>query len=1155
MKKQLNKKNPFRFINKTSFISIMLFIFYVGMIFGEEIASDATLKPQLELFSIDFSQRKKEINCGIFQNNQVKDHALQVLEEIEVLHSQILIQIKQYNEGNYEIKGAIEEKIDRILKDLISNKKFPKLFDRSELKGLEAFFSSIAGNYKRLKEDLFQDQLEPEEKLQLRAEKDKKLSQILRDEQKAFWPNSTIFCSFLKRLSSEIAQKNITPTVYFAYAWPSEERMNQEYWIQEFLKNLQAQLKAAGIHTADLDIVSNRYGANIYEYMEKTESNDYVLLFGTESLKDKHDQGLSAVCAELLHILRKRQKDLKENMRRIFPILLSGNHRSSFPPEYERYITVRDWRQGGYLKNFQSLYLELFDFSPEDYLECVEGFWSEELERYGNEREGLERKIEWSQMMIKEVNKCSNLEKLIHFSSKSFSAVNNLKSVHPDFIERPSITYQLQKAFSISNWKLNQPTVVRLIWGIGGVGKTELATAFSISQLYDFSHIFKLDASNQEQLLASYKKIAARIGCPIFPSDKKEDVFQRVHHYFEESHFEKPWLLIYDNAEEPLQEIPARGGCVLITSRYQEVWRNADEQIFLSSFEEKEALELISKITKEEISQSIRNLAYFLDYFPLLINNVAHFIQETPGYTVQDYLDGFDLKDKPLEAKISTDNRYKGRLQTVWDMTLSRLQKENHEAIRWLKVCSYLHPDHISFSLLEMWVELQTGKKNLGKAIAIIRDLNRYALIRQENPNTKSFSIHRILQKVLQEQDVDYSIHLQQGLDLANKALSLFSHDDPKVWAEVFKFYLSFLPLISYELDFFSEEALQHLLGKMGMLNFELSNIHQAITLWESQLNVLNKRSQDPFHSDRPEILTHLGQCFDCVGQHSKSFECYKQALEILDHLYKKQPHIDYLRAFIFLGASCHLEGNYKQAFEIYQQALSIHHNLYKKGKEKRYYTWILNKFAELHNELGEYSQAFDLLNQAQIIQKKDMDKDHLQSIETQVYLGVSLMGLKRTKEAVYTLKEALQTFEELVKGKPHQDTAQIMNKLADAYNADGAYTQAVEYYHKAHEIIKALFGLKPHFEAVNSLRGLGIACYNQGNYEIAYNYANQALDMVERLYPNTLHLWKGKILKNLGDIEEKLGNYLIAKDHYEQARRIFIVYLNKEEQTYPSNN
>lgn len=348
-------------------------------------------KQNIPLLTFHFAKMGQEAASGIFKNLKMQEHAQRILKKISTLCVQINAQISSYNRGNHHLKNSLIENIKKIKQDLINPSRFPRVFNQADIKALEGFLAPIDQECEYLFQALNQKEQEKERQ---REEKERKLSELLRDEQKKVYLNSDCFAFFLQKLSEKIASETATPTVYFAYAWPSEERVEDERWVQDFLKILQNHLKLGGIYSSFLDIVSNRYGANIYDYMKKTQTSDYVLLFGTQSLKDKHDQGISAVCTELIHIMRKRQKDLKKGLRQIFPILLSGNHQNAFPDEFERYIHVQDWRNGGYLNNFQRLYLELFGLNPEHYLRDVKELWNEALDAFPEEKLDIEKTVQ-----------------------------------------------------------------------------------------------------------------------------------------------------------------------------------------------------------------------------------------------------------------------------------------------------------------------------------------------------------------------------------------------------------------------------------------------------------------------------------------------------------------------------------------------------------------------------------------------------------------------------------------------------------------------------------------------------------------------------------------------------------------------------------------
>ncbi len=203
-------------------------------------------------------------------------------------------------------------------------------------------------------------------------------------------PSTTLaqrFSSTLELIRKQGHSDLLLPNgVFICYAWPDQKDEAQKHlsWVQPFLLGLRQHLQAAGIANAKLDIRDNPPGGNIYDYMRFAETADFVLLIGTESLLKKHQIGTSAVCTELININRKREKDVKANKYRVFPIMISGDYRESFPAHYELYTTVKDWKgTKTYFQHFQWLVAALYSTNENAFIETWKKFLdkSEEQEQ------------------------------------------------------------------------------------------------------------------------------------------------------------------------------------------------------------------------------------------------------------------------------------------------------------------------------------------------------------------------------------------------------------------------------------------------------------------------------------------------------------------------------------------------------------------------------------------------------------------------------------------------------------------------------------------------------------------------------------------------------------------------------------------------------
>ena len=106
-----------------------------------------------------------------------------------------------------------------------------------------------------------------------------------------------------------------------------------------------------------------------------------------------------------------------------------------------------------------------------------------------------------------------------------------------------------------------------LLWGTGGIGKTQICLKFIEEMSGRFSHVFWIDASSEESIIMSLRGIssisAAQASCL---DDSIESVFMWM------SGIQEEWLIVFDNADEPPVHVvekfipPGNRGNILITS-------------------------------------------------------------------------------------------------------------------------------------------------------------------------------------------------------------------------------------------------------------------------------------------------------------------------------------------------------------------------------------------------------------------------------------------------------------------------------------------------------------------------------------------------------------------------------------------------------------
>ena len=151
-----------------------------------------------------------------------------------------------------------------------------------------------------------------------------------------------------------------------------------------------------------------------------------------------------------------------------------------------------------------------------------------------------------------------------------------------------------------------------LLWGTGGIGKTQICLKF-IEEICDrLSHVFWVDASSEGNIIMSLKGIssisAAQASCL---DGSVESVLQWM------SGIQKEWLIVFDNADVPLvhvveKYIPSGNrGNILITSQNQSMGRVVpfENIIEIGEMEVEDAIILLLKASRLDVSAKHREVA------------------------------------------------------------------------------------------------------------------------------------------------------------------------------------------------------------------------------------------------------------------------------------------------------------------------------------------------------------------------------------------------------------------------------------------------------------------------------------------------------------------------------------------------------------------
>lgn len=713
--------------------------------------------------------------------------------------------------------------------------------------------------------------------------------------------------------------------------------------------------------------------------------------------------------------------------------------------------------------------------------------------------------------------------KIDRFSSNDQEHLIHLKGVCSTFIGREKYLSTLYKdLLGKDNLKeLRHSVKIKVLWGKGGVGKSELATMFANRYSSQFSLIWTFWCDQKEQLEQGYRLLADRLGIA-HSQEPIETLQKKVHSYLENNSFKRPWLLIFDNIEEELSHYPTKGGIILLTS--QKKIFDSESLLEVSPFSKEESIQLIEKITKENRTEEMEHLAEDLDYIPLLINYAAHYIESTPGLTVQEYRRLFSSylleKEGPLWKEGDAHQGYFKSLVASWQFPLKSLEKENPLALKWLFVSSYLYPEFMSEEWIKDWllqevkIEKQTAEN---ESKEILTSLLTYGIIRYDE-KTNTFSLHRFLQYMIRESRQKEAIDdLSQAIALLEKHANDFRFEDSSSWA-LGKFWYLHACAVRKWLDIYSsrfaenEAVLKQAVLYEGISKWSRYNdyCYEALA---ADYKALELR-KTAFQQNSCEIAlryTCISRSLQRLARYPESIDAANKALEIYEQLLDKKS-LNYALALRAKGMALYDVGKYEEALEYCKETLQIR----EKGLGKSHYDVAisLTNLGQCLRELGQTQEALALFEKVIPIFQKTCGNKHPSYANALGNKAKTLMYQERYTEAIPLFKQSISLYSFTI----HSVTK------AYQYNRMGICYLKLKKYKKAREMFK--MGLQIGQEVYGENNRIVIYAYNG----IGWSYLKEK-NVVKGLKYLLLHLEIGakvfqnypKMIENLEDFKQAL--------------------------------
>ncbi len=629
---------------------------------------------------------------------------------------------------------------------------------------------------------------------------------------------------------------------------------------------------------------------------------------------------------------------------------------------------------------------------------------------------------------------------------------------------------------------------VQAVWGLGGVGKTQLALEYVYRHKGNYNIVWWMGADEPSNLALTFARLATKLGMEVPEGTPLEDIRQAVRRSLNQR---EDWLLVFDNAasvEELRPYLPnERRGHVIITSRNPN-WDQIARPFALRPLKRVESVDFLMKRTgKRKVDSAVGALAQALGDLPLALDQAGACISQTRT-DFGGYLRQFELHWGELLRDVRQTGDYPDSVQMTWELACRQVQDESPRAYDLMSLLAYVGCDAVPRELLRGAEGLPEGLSDIVSDEALmeqaIQTLANYALIRDEGITT---SMHRLVGNLVRDR-------------LAEGQQRMWADGAVKLLADVFKF--DSQDLASWD---YCATLLPHALASTFHAEANRVAPRATVDVLENAGRYLAKRAQ--FEEARGLFERALALATDFYG------ETHPRVSAIANNLGRMHRQI----------------GNLEEAKACFQRSLSIDHEVY--GDTDPHAASVFNNLGIAMHESGDAKAAQQHFERALQVFEKTYGADHPKIAHVVNNLGYVLIG-NGDLEAARTHFDRAMEVARMTYGDSHPILASIMVNQGIVFRTMGEAAAAKGMFEKALEIHEAVHG-ETHPSVSRDCSNLGLSLQEMGMREPALEQFERALKIDRALY--------GEQNVSVAARLAQLGRLLLEMDNEPAARRCFI--------------
>jgi tetratricopeptide (TPR) repeat protein len=588
--------------------------------------------------------------------------------------------------------------------------------------------------------------------------------------------------------------------------------------------------------------------------------------------------------------------------------------------------------------------------------------------------------------------------------------------------------------------------VTQAVYGLGGVGKSELALQYAAGRRTDYGLVWWITAVDAAQVEAGLADLAGRL-CPVIAvTGTTADAAGWATGWLQ-SH--DRWLLVLDNVEDPgdVESLLGQlgGGHVIVTSRRDADWGRLADPVQLDLLAPDAAAQvLILRTGRRDAAdaEAARQIAEELGFLPLALDQAAAYIVQQ-RISPAAYLASLRGNPARMHAAGSSAQRTIARL---WDLHITAINDRHPAAARLLGVITHYAPDAIPRAMLGG----DTPREDTDEALGLLASYSMITL------TAATVAIHRLLQAVILTRPANIADDAPSLRETALDWLYEAIPDDAGTSMAGWPLLRALVPhaeaLGSHFPPDEQPEALGVVQNQMAVFLNRQGDYARALPLQEAAL-AISEAALGPDDASTAIRLTNLAVIYSEMGRPADALPLQQRVLALAETTLGPDHPTTALRLGNLALTYIDLERP-ADALSLQQRALAITEAV--RGPDHPDTAVRLGNLAVTYWTLGRHVDALPLEERALAITEAALGPNRPDTALRLDNLAVTYGALGRHADALPLQQRAL-AITEVALGPDHPNTAIRLGNLALTYRDLGRAADAVPLEERAGQIRQRL--------------------------------------------------------------------------------------------------